>query len=1163
MKIKMLCLAVLSLFTFAVSAQTGNIKTIQADVFPMTEFPAAYGYRVLTKGNDSAPKSWGLTVTRANFSGKPMITYRNQKGKFFSVQKELTPFQLNRITVCFDNGKATMYLNGEVIGESTTTIPPEENNYALKVGAYTNGAFKFPGKVTNVQVLDKVAVPAKIKPEGTVTKHFSFLSTDVKKPIPFKVVNGNWIKSAWGFGEFSDNPDMKAFAVLDQVFPESFILTARVGTLDNAGNISLEFCRQDDKNGYKMLLQANSVQRAVYLYKKVNGVETLLNKVTSDKVKIPHTGNRFNPLTISIGRHEGMIHVRFNGVEILNAFDTTFKKGSVGLGVHERRAKFREVTVTSYSGYCVDNKPVAKPAQELILNTKSMRTVFFRDEKIVLNTEFINRESKEFPAEAVTFFFDGKKQSWNPGKIPALSSRSYEFVFDGKELSDGEYTVRVKSGKQTSDFKITLVTRPPEDLYTFYNWSDGKLDQMNANHFNGVTLSIYPKDDLQELKQALAKRNDYAMKHQMALGVHIPMLSQVPAGGKDMTIVRKDGSRGRLNGRNEKAQAYLKKRVAEIMEFLKDYPAINRILLDSEIENFIELSYGKDDIARAKKELGFDPPMADTSDVELDGTKGRRVSLPASVKKKTPAVFPVNDKNYRFMLWYWERGAGDNLVRAMIAPIIRKFRPDIKIHHDPYRDVPLSSRMKGMDFPGTWYYIHPDAGETFMSVESQLSCCRAGNMPERFQLDPSLWLYSQRIGPARDIWAGVQPANLYLTALHLGFAAKPEMIQIFSLNYLMPDSKPQFREKHIRAEISNFAKNFVRPLWSATRKLDREQPKTALILSFGSQIFSSSHWGGYGCSDANTILNLFWKANIPTAIITEENIRQGELAKYDQLLLYRTSHLPQDVFDKIKDYAAKGGNVLTEPDSPWAKLIPSTIKFPIKTEKMTNSTYYHVTRKGGYTADIVYAEQQKYAKELRKFRKDGVSFADSNSTELYIRTLQKNNCKYVFLMNDRRTFGDYFGKKYKAVYDAGLPLTAEISLKSSGTVYEFPAKKKHVLKNGKLSLDFKQVEGKLLIVYPDAVGSVKIDTVPTFRAGKKAVFKIHILSEKQKNLQGIQPVRVTLTAPDGRKTEVFTSAENGTALFTYLPGRNEPAGKWKLEAEELASGIKTIHEWTK
>ena len=97
----------------------------------------------------------------------------------------------------------------------------------------------------------------------------------------------------------------------------------------------------------------------------------------------------------------------------------------------------------------------------------------------------------------------------------------------------------------------------------------------------------------------------------------------------------------------------------------------------------------------------------------------------------------------------------------------------------------------------------------------------------------------------------------------------------------------------------------------------------------------------------------------------------------------------------------------------------------------------------------------------------------------------------------------------------------------------------------------------------ETFGSVKIDAVPTFRAGEKAVFKIHVLNGKQKKLQGIQPIRVTLTDPNGKKTEVFTSAENGSAIFTYLPGNNEPAGKWKLQAEELASGIKTFHQWTR
>ena len=484
------------------------------------------------------------------------------------------------------------------------------------------------------------------------------------------------------------------------------------------------------------------------------------------------------------------------------------------------------------------------------------------------------------------------------------------------------------------------------------------------------------------------------------------------------------------------------------------------------------------------------------------------------------------------------------------------------IHHDPYRDVPLSSRMLNMDFPGTWFYTHPDAGETFMAVESQLSVCRAGKKAEKFVLNPSLWLYNHRIGVAKEMWAGVQPANIYLTSLHLGFAAKPELIEIYNLNFLMPHSKPQFREKHIKDEISKFARDFVRPLWSATRKLEREQPKTALILSFGSQIFSKSHWSGYGGADANAILNLFWKANIPTTIITEEEIRNGDLKKYDTLLLFRTSHLPQDVFSKIQDFNKNGGKILTEPDSPWAKLIPASIKFQIQTEKITKSTYYAIAYQRGYTADIVYAEQQRIAKDLKQFKKPGSTFADTNSTELYIRTLESGNCKYVFLMNDKRTFGDYFGKKYKAVFDAGLPLTAEVSLKTNGAVYEFPAKKKHVLKNGKLSLNFKPVEGKLLIIYPEEVAAVKVENIPVFKAGEYAFFNISILNAKQQKLKGVQPVRLVLTNPKGKKIEVFTSAKDGIAKFSYLPGINEPKGKWKLEAEELASGMKTAREWT-
>lgn len=1158
---KRLLLCGIGLLSLSAVAQNKGM-TIQADVFPMGEFPAAHRTQILTKGYDSAQHSWSLDYSRGRFGAKSHLNFRVNRGKGISAPVELELFKTSRITLCFENGKGEIYLNGTKIGEKENITMPLVNQHSLQIGKYPGNRFIFPGKVTNVKILEKVVRPEKFTSAGTETTHLHFVAPS--KNIPFKPVSGKWYSDKFGYREFSDHIDVNALAVNDKIMPESFVLTARVITVDNMGKIILEFCRQDNNNCYRLVLDGNNTQRELNLYKVEKGKASLLASRTSVDTQIPTSGSRTAPLTISIGRHEGMIHVRLNSIELLQTLDDTFKKGTVAIGVHERKAQFAEVSVKSYSGYAVEKKPVALPKQEIRLSTDTCRTVFYDDETIAMTAEFINRTPDAMKPGKMQVVYQKKKESRSVSTVPATGTVKQAISVKASDLNYGKNTVKVTDGKLSAEMNITVVRRPQKDLYRFYCWTGGDLAVMNANGFNGINLNLTPKDDVQYRKKMIASRTDYAMLNNMSIGIQIALLSAVPAGGNDMCVVRKDGTRSiRLNARNEKTIKYICSGMEKIAKFLKDYPAINRILLDSEIENFLEQGYAKEDIDRARKELGFEPPISETANMEIDNTAGRVVRIPQSVKKATPAVFPTDNKYYRFMSWFWDRGAGDNLIRAQVAKIIKKERPDIQVYHDPYRNVPLSSRMEGMDFAGTWFYCHPDAGETFMAVESMLSACRAGGRPEKFQLDPSLWLYSYKIGPAKGRWAGVQPANIYLTALHLGFAAKPEMIEIYDLNFLLPTSKPEFREKHIRQTVSDFAKKFVKPLWSATRHLEREQPKTALMLSFGSQIFNRSYWGGYGNSSANTILNLFWKANIPTAIITEETIRKGELANYDQILLYRTSHLPQDVFDKLKTFADKGGKILTEPDSPWAKLFPKAVKFPIETEKITDTTYWSVKHKKGFTADVMYAEQQNYAKALRKFKQAGSTFADTESTELYIRTLQSGDCKYVFLMNDKRTFGDYFGKKYKSVYDAGLPLKADVSLKTNGAVYEFPAKKKLELKNGKVSLDFKPVEGKLLIVYPEAVGAVKVENIPTFQAGKKAVFKISVLNGKQKQLKGIQPIRVLLTMPNGQKMEQFISAKNGSAEFVYVPGQNEPNGKWKLEAEELASGTKTVREWTR
>ena len=1135
--------------------------TIQADVFPMAEFPAVHRSQILTKGYDSAENSWSLEYSRGKYNGKSAIVFRRNKGKGISGKAELELFRTSRITLCTEGGKAELYLNGEKIAEREDVTVPV-NQYPLLTGRYYGREHAFPGRISGVKILEETVRPEKFNSAGDNTVLLKYRAP--AKKIPLEPVRGKWFMDQLGYGEFSDDPDVQALAVCDRKMPDNFVYTVRVITFDQLGEIILEFCRQDQDNCYRLVVGADNMKRFAKLYKVQNGKVSLLAMKTSETVKIPVSGKKTAPLTLSVGRQNDMIHFWINSNEIFNALDSRFKNGGIAFGLHERKAQIAELSVVNYSGYCVRNQPVPLPDHEILLNTDSLRTVFYPDEKIRLTAEIINRSSNPVPGEKAEIEFNKNRKSQTFDAVPPAGSVKRYFELDCRDLLIGENTVRIRCGKLSAELKLTLVSRPVEEPYRFYNWTRADLDRLKQFDFNGGSLNISPRDDIEYCRKTVAACCDQAMKNNLSQSLHIALLTAVPEGGSDMCIVRKDGTRSNiLNARNEKTVKYLCDGVEKIAAMIKDYPAFRRVLLDSEIENFLEQGYSKADIARAREELGFEPPMSETASVEIDNTAGRRISVPKKVKQSIPTVFPPDNRHYLFMKWFWERGAGDNLIRTKLAEIIRKTCPGMIVYHDPYRNVPLSSRMAGMDVPGTWYYCHPDAGETFMAVETLLSACRTANKPEQFQLDPSMWLYSYQIGPAKSRWAGVQPANIYLTALHLSLASKPYMLELYDLNFLLPEIRPQpqFKEKQTLTMIQGFIRNFVRPLWSPIQHLDREQPKTALMLSFGSQIFSRSQWGGWGQAPANTILNLFWKAHIPTAVLTEEGVRNGELARYDRILLYRTSHLPQDVFDRIKTFAAKGGTVLTEPDSPWAKLIPSAVTFPIETKKITNSSFYQIRKKGGFTADIVYAEQQRIARALRKFRKDNSGFADSSSTELYIRTLQADHCRYVFLMNDRRTFGNYFGKKYKAVYDAGLPLTAEITLPAEDAVYEFPAQKKHLLKNGRLTLDFKPVEGKVLIIYPDAVSAVKIGRIPTFTARKPAVFEIAVLNSKQQKLNGIQPVRVVLTKPDGGKTEHFTSAVNGTASFTFIPAGNEPAGPWKLEAEELASGTKTVQSW--
>ena len=155
-----LLLCGMGLLSLSAAAQNKGM-TIQADVFPMGEFPSGHRTQIITKGYDSAQHSWSLEYARSRFGQKSQLNFRINKGRGISVPVELELFKTSRITVCFENGKGEFYLNGTKIGEQANVTMPIVNQNSLLIGKYYGNRFVFPGKVTNVKILEKVERPQK------------------------------------------------------------------------------------------------------------------------------------------------------------------------------------------------------------------------------------------------------------------------------------------------------------------------------------------------------------------------------------------------------------------------------------------------------------------------------------------------------------------------------------------------------------------------------------------------------------------------------------------------------------------------------------------------------------------------------------------------------------------------------------------------------------------------------------------------------------------------------------------------------------------------------------------------------------------------------------------------------------------------------------------
>ena len=1142
--------------------------------FKMTDKDTQKTSIIFACGAFSNPNSWHLYIS------KGFLRFVFKKGKTVRYQVMCNAKRLrnswNRVTVTGDGKELKLYLNGSLSGKVKCDGMPSEAVNHLKIGCYPwKNLYGFKGQIRDLKIFK-----AKEK----------ILANDFKKLkniTDWHVLSGNWKLADGYYCERSEAYDKEYWTIAGEKKWKNYCFSINVKNPDAYGSMLMGFGWQDINNHYELEHQSfNPWLSFLRLWKVEKGVRTLLSEIdnrqghfrtSQPELFIPRNSKKaFN---YQVYFFQGTIAVKANDCFYLAVKDNTFSSGKVAIGTLSRVMMVEDVTVAGLNSFSCPVKIKDMTPKTLAISQKDLRHSFYRGENIKLDIDLKNLSSKKLENAVVKISVNnipGLNKTLKFKSLAAGDSAAKMVSIDTKGLKSGNYkiTAKLNDSKIKQQYDILIAPVPLKDRYLFQDLqgesNEGYWETLKKYGFNVYRFYTHPESNYKRARSYFAKVFDRAVKYGFKVGFAYTSAYGESNRGEDTRTIRMNGAKSKyLNQWNPAEQRFQKKMMRQFMDVVKNYPALSFVNISEEVDCSLEVSYGEGDKKRAKKELGFELPSPTNKDMDIDGNAGRVAGVPHKVRLNTPAVFSDNNKWYRFFKWYWLKGVGDIYLNSLLKKEIKETSPETLVGTLPFRAVPLAGRKTGQDIIGGWFYALPDPAEALGQIEIFKRCAVEGDKVKKVNYNPSLFLYSNKICPPVDKsrWVGVQPTDYIIEADWIGFSRRPDLMGHWTLVYaakelLRPNGFGKNYPKDITEKIGKFSHEILQPLWPAVSKLNKVPRKCAFLISFGSQIFGYKIWSGYGGTSGFGYYAALQKAHIPADIIFDETIKKGGLDKYKVLFMHKITHLPESVYKRIVEFAKKGGTVIC--GKPFSDMIPGAVNYDMNMKQRLYYAYAELLRGKGVTGDVLQKTMDKHTADVKKIAFDKVKpYADCNSPKVFLNLLKKGDAKFLFVINDKRTFGDYLGKKYRICMEKGLPQDVTISLNQTNcVVYDLVSHQqlKTIEKNGKTLVDLKlkPAWGALLAIYPRGIKNISIKTPKQLKPGEKTSFAVNITDSDDKNISGVQPLEITITDPAGKRNEYsnYYAAVNGVCEINFIPAVNDLHGKWKISIVELSSGKK-------
>lgn len=619
------------------------------------------------------------------------------------------------------------------------------------------------------------------------------------------------------------------------------------------------------------------------------------------------------------------------------------------------------------------------------------------------------------------------------------------------------------------------------------------------------------------------------------------------------------------NGLHPEIQKFNYETGALVARTFSDMPGWKGAEINTEVRDLSTLSFSEIDKKSYRDFSGKDIPS--------------QVSSLRGISYKTLSNFSSNhiiaddDPILQFYKWYWTVGDGWNTLNTKVNEGLKSTgRRDIFTWYDPAVRVPSLYGSGGdVDALNHWTYTYPDPLKVGLATDELFAMAGGNERQKVMSMIQIIWYRSETtekpvkgqetgwekawpdapfisIAPdhlSEGIW--LQLARPVQALANHGWGSLGDSLTFSEGGYYVTTNL------ETRKRLTHLLQNVVKPLQPALKQVPDYPADVAFLQSFASQMFAGTGTYGWGGGWGADSYMMACYAGLQPQIVYDETIQQKGLSQYKVLFLMDCPVLPQSVADAIKKFQQNGGIVIGDND-----LAPGISPDILVTKSVRN------------TPDATKALLIKKAVEVRSqldaFYQHPL---ESSNPEVITRLRQFGGSKYIFTINDRRTYGDYVGQ-YKKVMEKGLPSTAQVSLNvmPGGSVYDLMNRRQvattRVAGKVQFPVSLKGGEGNVFLVTPKPAGKLSVASLARASRGKAVPVKIVLNDNAGKALNAVVPLKVTIRDAGGHIAEKsgYYGAARGLLNLNLDIAPNDVKGKWQIEVTESLTGQKVTWNFT-